>query len=45
MDKLRVADAMDCIWEIVNRANKYIDETMPWALAKSDDGREKLAKR
>lgn len=42
MDKLRVADAMDCIWEIVNRANKYIDETMPWALAKSDDGREKL---
>lgn len=42
MDKLRVADAMDCIWEIVNRANKYIDETMPWVLAKSDDGREKL---
>ena len=42
MDKLRVADAMDCIWEIVNRANKYIDETMPWALTKSDDGREKL---
>lgn len=42
MDKLRVADAMDCIWEIVNRANKYIDETMPWALAKSDGGREKL---
>ena len=42
MDKQRVADAMDCIWEIVNRANKYIDETMPWALAKSDDGREKL---
>ena len=42
MDKLRVADAMDCIWEIVNRANKYIDETMPWALAKNDDGREKL---
>lgn len=42
MDKLRVADAMDCIWEIVNRANKYIDETMPWALAKNDGGREKL---
>ena len=30
MDKLKVADAMDCIWGIVNRANKYIDETMPW---------------
>ncbi len=42
MDKLRVADAMDCIWAIVNRANKYIDETMPWALAKAEDGREKL---
>lgn len=42
MERLRVADAMDCIWEIVNRANKYIDETMPWALAKNDDGREKL---
>lgn len=42
MDKLKVADAMDCIWGIVNRANKYIDETMPWVLAKSDEGREKL---
>lgn len=42
MDKLRVADALDCIWEIVNRANKYIDETMPWALAKAEDGQEKL---
>lgn len=42
MEKLRVADAMDCIWTIVNRANKYIDETMPWVLAKSNDGREKL---
>ena len=42
MEKLRVADAMDCIWNIVSRANKYIDETMPWVLAKNDDGREKL---
>ena len=42
MDKLKVADAMDCIWGIVNRANKYIDETMPWVLAKSDEGRERL---
>ncbi len=42
MNNLRVADAMDCIWEIVNRANKYIDETMPWALAKAEDGRERL---
>ena len=42
MDKLRVADAMDCIWRIVDRSNKYIDETMPWALAKSEDGIETL---
>ena len=42
MEKLKVADAMDCIWAIVNRANKYIDETMPWVLAKSDEGRETL---
>ncbi len=42
MDKLKVADAMDCIWAIVNRANKYIDETMPWVLAKTDEGRETL---
>ena len=42
MDKLRVADAMDCIWKIVNRSNKYIDETMPWVLAKTEEGKESL---
>ena len=42
MDKLRVADAMDEIWKIVNRSNKYIDETMPWVLAKTDEGKETL---
>ncbi len=42
MDKLRVADAMDCIWKIVDRSNKYIDETMPWVLAKTDEGKETL---
>ena len=42
MEKLRVADAMDCIWKIVDRSNKYIDETMPWALAKTEEGRETL---
>ena len=42
MDKLRVADAMDQIWKIVDRSNKYIDETMPWVLAKTDEGRESL---
>ena len=42
MDKLRVADAMDAIWKIVNRSNKYIDETTPWVLAKTEDGRAQL---
>ncbi len=42
MDRLRVADAMDAIWKIVNRSNKYIDETTPWVLAKTEEGKESL---
>ena len=36
MDKLRVADAISEIFNIFRRSNKYIDETMPWALAKDE---------
>ena len=36
MDELRVADALDAIWDLLRRANKYIDETTPWALAKDE---------
>ena len=36
MDNLRVADAIDEVFEIFRRSNKYIDETMPWKLAKED---------
>ncbi len=36
MDKLRVADAMTEIFNLFKRCNKYIDETMPWALAKNE---------
>ncbi len=36
MDELRVADAMDEIFTLLRRANKYIDETLPWALAKDE---------
>ena len=36
MDELRVADAIDEIFTLLRRANKYIDETMPWALAKDE---------
>ena len=43
MSKLRISDAMDKIWELVSRANKYIDETMPWALAKDEANKERLA--
>jgi len=36
MEEYRTADALDALWTIANRANKYIDETMPWALAKDE---------
>ncbi len=36
MDNLKVADAIDEVFEIFRRSNKYIDETMPWKLAKED---------
>lgn len=42
MDQLRVADSLDEIWKVANRANKYIDETTPWILAKSDETKPRL---
>lgn len=36
MDKLDFSGALAAIWRLVNRANKYIDETMPWSLAKDE---------
>lgn len=43
MADLRVADAMTEIFSIFKRCNKYIDETMPWVLAKDEDKRTRLA--
>ena len=43
MDELRVADAIGEIFNIFRRCNKYIDETMPWALAKDETKRDRLA--
>lgn len=43
MDQLRVADAMTEIFNVFRRCNKYIDETMPWALAKEEDKQDRLA--
>lgn len=42
MDKLRVADAMTEIFALFKRCNKYIDETMPWALAKEEEQKDRL---
>ena len=42
MDKLRVADAMTEIFALFKRCNKYIDETMPWALAKDPEQTDRL---
>lgn len=42
MNDLKVADAIDLIFDIFRRSNKYIDETMPWALAKDDTKQDRL---
>ena len=43
MDELRVADAIDEIFALLRRSNKYIDETMPWALGKDETKKDRLA--
>ena len=43
MDKLRVADAITEVFSLFKRCNKYIDETMPWALAKDEAKQDRLA--
>lgn len=42
MDNFKFNNALEEIWTFVRRANKYIDETMPWALAKDDSNRDRL---
>ncbi|MCX7745289.1 MAG: methionine--tRNA ligase [Clostridia bacterium] len=43
LDKLQFSSALTEIWKAVARTNKYIDETMPWALAKDESNRKRLA--
>ncbi|WP_411336882.1 methionine--tRNA ligase [Ruminococcus gauvreauii] len=43
MEELRVADSMTEIFSLFKRCNKYIDETMPWALAKDESKKDRLA--
>ena len=42
MNDLKVAEAIDAIFDIFRRCNKYIDETMPWVLAKDETKQERL---
>lgn len=42
MATLHVADAIDEVFALLRRSNKYIDETMPWALAKDESKKERL---
>lgn len=42
MDKLRVQDSIDDIFDLLKRCNKYIDETSPWALAKDEANKDRL---
>ncbi|MFS0774460.1 methionine--tRNA ligase [Neobacillus sp. 3P2-tot-E-2] len=43
MEKMEFSVALTSIWQLVSRTNKYIDETQPWTLAKSEERKEELA--
>ncbi len=43
MNAYKVADALDCLWSLFRRANKYIDETCPWILAKDESKKQRLS--
>ncbi len=42
MDKLNVSSAIQNVWTLISRTNKYIDETKPWVLAKDEDAKKEL---
>jgi methionyl-tRNA synthetase len=43
MDRVEFSKALEAIWKFISRMNKYIDETMPWALAKDEEKMPRLA--
>ena len=43
MENIQLSDAVKLVWKFIGRANKYIDETMPWKLAKDENQRQGLA--
>ena len=42
MSEYRVADALDAVWSLLRRSNKYIDETTPWILGKDESQKDRL---
>ena len=42
IDALKIPEALESIWTLISRANKYIDETTPWILAKDEEKEERL---
>jgi methionine--tRNA ligase len=42
MNEMQFSVALDEIWKVIRRANKYVDETMPWKLAKDENSKEEL---
>lgn len=42
IDNLKIPEALEEVWELVGRANKYIDETTPWILAKDESKKDRL---
>lgn len=42
MDRLQFNEALEEIWKLIRRSNKYVDETMPWALAKEESKKAEL---
>ena len=43
MDSMQLSSALAEIWKLISRTNKYIDETAPWALAKDESNKSRLA--
>ncbi|GIM46019.1 methionine--tRNA ligase [Collibacillus ludicampi] len=42
MERMEFSAALQSVWQLISRTNKYIDETAPWVLAKQEDGKERL---
>ncbi|MBI9012984.1 MAG: methionine--tRNA ligase [Clostridiales bacterium] len=42
MKEYKISDALEALWTLLRRSNKYIDETFPWVLAKDEDKKERL---